>query len=363
MFSPDKPYNDLPPIPDVGTLETNRTLKQAISANRILAELKAGGNLIPNQVVLLRSILLQEALASSEIENVVTTNDALYKAFDNKDESSDPNTREVLRYGDALWAGFNDLQQGGAIRPSLLVSLAKKIKGSPIDIRSTVGCQITNDTTREVIYTPPVGRDLILNKMNGLCEFLADPNGADPLIKMVVAHRQFEAIHPFPDGNGRTGRVLNILYLIQAGLLERPVLYLSWYIVRNKAEYYQRLRAVTENDDWENWIIYMLQAVETTAAMTRDMLLRVREFMDNSALIAKSDMRKGYSRELVDLVFSQPYTRISLVAEHLGIGRNAASEYLRELERLDLLQGLKIGRERLYYNFHLAAALEIQEEK
>jgi len=363
-FSPTLPYNGLPPIPGPGILETPQTLKKAISANKVLAELRAGGELVPNQVVLLRAILLQEAKASSEIESVVTTNDALYRAFEQHPESADPYTREVLRYGEALWSGFNDIRARRPIRPSLLIQLAQTIKAAEIGVRETDGCQVINDKTREVIYTPPAGKETILKMLDDLCAYLSDDDDkTDPLIKMAAAHYQFEAIHPFPDGNGRTGRVLNILYLVSSRLLTLPVLYLSWFVVRNKPQYYELLRGVTERHDWEPWILYMLDAVEVTAAMTRRMLLEVRESMSAASLEARSQMKAGYSRELIELVFSQPWTRISKLAEAGIAKRNAASQYLRELERIGILQGFKVGRERLYYNPSLVAAMTIRTQE
>lgn len=359
VYSPDQPYNDLPPIP-VGRLETPLTLKLAIAASRSLAALQAAGPLIPNQVVLLRAILLQEARASSEIENVVTTNDALYRAFDFEPEASDAQTREVLRYGDALWQGYHGLKNGRPIRPSLMVQLVQILKGAEIDVRATPGCQIIDDRAEEVVYTPPVGKELILRKLDDLCRFMAQDRSVDPLIAMAAAHRQFEAIHPFPDGNGRTGRVLNILSLIQSELLHVPILYLSWYIVRNKSEYYSLLRAVTEQDDWESWILFMLRAVETTAQMTLQMLQRVHSEICRAAESARAGMQKGYSHELIDVVFSQPYTRIRHV-EDVGVAkRNTASVYLRELERLGILKSFKYGRERLFLNSHLLNALTLE---
>lgn len=359
VYRPDQPYNDLPSIP-VDRLETPATLKLAIAASRSLAALQAAGPLIPNQVVLLRAILLQEARASSEIENVVTTNDALYRAFDFEPESSDAQTREVLRYGDALWQGYHDLKENKPIRPSLIVQLVQTLKGAEIDIRSMPGCQIINDRTQEVVYTPPVGKELILKKLDDLCRFMVQDRTVDPLIAMAAAHRQFEAIHPFPDGNGRTGRVLNILALIQSELLNVPILYLSWYIVRNKSEYYRLLRAVTEHNDWESWVLFMLKAVETTAQMTLQMLQRVHGEICRAADTARLGMQKGYSRELIDVVFSQPYTRIRHI-EDMGVAkRNTASVYLRELERLGILRSFKYGRERLFLNPNLLSALTLE---
>ncbi len=360
LFSAIEPNNHLKPLPPKVSLETPRTLKKAISANRGLAELRVGGALVPNQVALLRAILLQEARASSEIENVVTTNDALYRAFSHNPESADPHTREVLRYGDALWTGYKDLSQEKPIRPSLLINLVQIIKATNIGVREGDGCQVINEKTREVIYTPPVGKDRILSMLDALCGYLNDKqDDTDPLIRMAVSHYQFEAIHPFPDGNGRAGRVVNILYLIEAGLLDLPVLYLSWYIVRNKSRYYKLLKAVTEHDEWEEWILYMLEAIEVTAEMTRTMLTRVKSALDDAVQIARDGMRKGYSRELIELVFSQPYTRIALIPEAGIAKRNAASIYLRELEQIGILKAVRYGREKLYYNPALTNALTV----
>lgn len=359
MYRPDQPHNDLPPIP-VEKLETQATLKQAIAASRNLTALQAAGPLVPNQVVLLRAILLQEARASSEIENVVTTSDALYRALDFDPEYSDPQTREVLRYGEALWHGYHDLKSGHPIRPSLVVELAKILKGADIEIRALPGCQIVNDRTQEVICTPPVGRERILSMLDDLCRFLAEDRSVDPLIAMAAAHRQFEAIHPFPDGNGRTGRVLNILALIQQRLLNVPVLYLSWYILREKPEYYRLLRRVTEEDDWESWILFMLKAVESTAHMTLEMLHRVYNEVERAVDVARRGMQRRFKHELIETVFARPYTRICHL-ENVGIAkRNTASAYLRELERLGILKSIKYGRERLFLNLRLLNALSLE---
>lgn len=352
------PNNELAPIP-VERIETAATLKKAIVASRSLASLRAAGPLVPNQIVLLRAILLQEARASSEIESIVTTNDALYRALDYDAELTDPATREVLRYGDALWQGFGDLQTGRPVRPSLMIELVQTLKGTNLDIRTGTGCQIVNDRTGEIVYTPPVGKERILKMLDELCEFMVNDQEVDPLIAMAAAHRQFEAIHPFPDGNGRTGRVLNLLFLIQSDLLGVPILYLSGYIVRNKSTYYRLLREVTENDAWEDWICFMLDAVDETAKQTLAMLHRVHEAINRSAEIARTGMNRGYSKELIEVIFSQPYTRISHV-EKAGVAkRNTASLYLKELERLGILKGLKLGRERMFLNPSLMEALSL----
>lgn len=361
-YHPGTPNNDLPPIP-IAELETPATLKRAIAASRSLASLQAAGPLIPNQAILLRAILLQEARASSEIENIVTTNDALYRALEFDPNHSDPATREVIRYGDALWQGYDDLKLGRPVRPSLMVRLVQTLKAADIDVRTGTGCQIVNDRTGEIVYTPPVDRDRILSMLDDLCRFMAEPGEVDPLIAMAAAHRQFEAIHPFPDGNGRTGRVLNLLFLIQANLLDVPILYLSGYIVRHKSTYYRLLRHVTEQGAWEPWICFMLDAVEETARQTLEMLHGVHEAISKASELARRNMTRGYSRELIDVVFSQPYTRISHV-ERAGIAkRNAASAYLRDLEQLEILQKVSHGRERLYLNPSLMRALTLQKSQ
>jgi Fic family protein len=361
IFDPRVPNNDLPPIPSASVLETPRTLKRAIDANRELASLRASGDLIPSQFTLLRAILLQEARASSEIENIVTTNDELYRALGENPDSTDPQTREVLRYGDALWHGYEDFMSGRPLRPSLLVELAQIIKAAEIGVRNTPGCQIVNDRTGEVVYTPPEGKERVLSLLNGLCAVLNDDrDSTDPLIKMAAAHYQFEAIHPFPDGNGRTGRVLNILYLLHAGRLDLPLLYLSGFVVRNKPRYYQLLRAVTaeaSSKAWEEWILFMLDAVQSTAAQTLGLLRTVKHVMESAAQQARQQMARGYSKELIELIFSQPYTRISLLEQRGIAKRNTASVYLRELERIGLLRSVKVGREILFLNHRLMEAL------
>lgn len=357
-YDPTIPNNDMAPIP-VAKLETPATLKKAISASRSLASLQAAGPLIPNQIVLLRAILLQEARASSEIENVVTTNDAMYRALEYNRDHSDPATREVLRYGDALWQGYRDHESNQPIRPSLMIRLVQILKGAEVNVRIGEGCQIVNDRTREVIYTPPVGKDRILSLLDDLCRFMLEDQDIDPLIKMAAAHRQFEAIHPFPDGNGRTGRVLNLLFLVQSELLSVPILYLSGYIVRHKSRYYTLLREVTESENWEEWICFILEAVDETAQQTLEMLHKVHEAFKECAEIARNKMKKGYSKELIEIVFSQPYTRIAQV-ERAGIAkRNTASIYLRDLEQIGILKAIKVGKEKLYLNENLLRALSL----
>jgi Fic family protein len=353
----DKPYNDLPLLPPAAEIETVRTLKRAIAANKALAELKYAGNLIPNQTMLLRSIVLQEAKLSSEIENIVTTNDMLYKAMSDDDSRVEPHTKEVLRYETALWEGFKGLGSR-ALATNLYVDIVNCLKRNDSGIRKHSGTRIANPATDQTIYTPPEGETVIRDLLQNLDDYVNDEkDSTDPLIKLAVIHYQFEAIHPFADGNGRTGRILNILYLVDRKLLETPVLYLSRYIIENKAAYYSGLRRVTEEHAWEGWIVYMLDAIEATARATRDRILAIRRQMDEATDFARNELPRVYSKELIELIFQQPYCRIQAV-EQAGIAkRQTASTYLKELERIGLLRGVKVGRDQLYINDQLYGLL------
>lgn len=311
------------------------------------------GELIPNQAVLLKAIVLQEARLSSEIENIVTTSDELYRAMSGAAPESDHHTKEVLRYQEALWHGVEQLRRGRPLSTTLFVELVQIIRQTTIGVRSSPGTQIVNDRTGEVVYTPPEGEKAIRDLLDNLSDYLADDDGVDPLIRLAVGHYQFEAIHPFSDGNGRTGRVINILYLVQRGLIEVPVLYLSRYILQHRAGYYGNLRRVTEQGDWEPWVLYMLDAIEATALDTRSRIIAIRSSLEEAVERARQEMARGYSRELVELVFQQPYTRIRFL-ERAGIAkRQAGSEYLQELARIGLLIPLRTGRDVIYVNERL----------
>lgn len=349
-FDPQKPYNDLPLLPPPGDLETKAVLKKAISANKALAELKGAGELIPDQSLLIQAIGLQEAKLSSEIENIVTTNDELYRAFADDGQRTNPHTKEVLRYKDALWHGFKSITQDNRpLTTGLFEELFQIIKETTAGVRSTPGTKLANPL-KEIIYTPPEGEGLIRDKLANLEKFLYGHDDIDPLIKLAVMHYQFEAIHPFTDGNGRTGRILNILYLIEAKLLDIPVLYLSQYIINNKNNYYVGLRRVTEEQAWEPWIIYMLDAIEQTAQTTRERILTIRNLMNESIEKVKRELPKVYSKDLLELLFRQPYCKIRFL-EAAGIAqRQTASTYLRELQRIGMLHAIKVGREYYYIN-------------
>ncbi len=355
-FDREKPYNDLPLLPPDGVeLETKAVLKRAIRANKALAELKGTGDLIPNQALLIQSISLQEARFSSEIENVVTTNDKLYQALVGGEEKFDAQTKEVLRYGQALWHGFEEIRRA-PLRTNTFVEIVTTIKRNEQGIRKLPGTSIR--AGNRVVYTPPEGEDRIRDLLRNLEEFIHDPEiDLDPLVKMAVMHYQFEAIHPFGDGNGRTGRIINILYLVSEGLLNLPVLYLSRYIIDSKAAYYQGLRGVTEDGAWEPWVLYMLQAVEETALATRNRVLAIRDLLNETVAQVREKLPKFYSKELVELIFQQPYCRIQFLEQEGIARRQTAARYLGELEGIGILKSTRVGREKLYLNERLYCLL------
>ena len=350
-FGPQKPYNDLPLLPPEQDIETRNILRKTITAGRALAELKGLGETIPNQSMLVNSVILQEAKASSEIENIITTDDAMFRAFTAKTSRIDPSTKEVLRYREALWEGYNELKKRPILATNLFVKLVQRIKENQAGIRRTPGTTISNTTTGEIIYTPPEGEAVIRDKLKNLEDYIHGEDDIDPLIKLALIHYQFETIHPFSDGNGRTGRIINILYLVFQGLLDLPVLYLSKFVIDRKNDYYRLLRRVTEKSEWEPWILYMLDAVEETATFTRKRILDIRDLMTETMEVAKETLPgRVYSKELIELLFCQPYTKGQFLVDAGIAKRQTAAEYLKELEKIGVLKAQKIGRETLYLN-------------
>jgi Fic family protein len=351
VFDPNHPFNALPSLPPTGELETVPVLKACIAGRAALAELKAVGALIPDQAVLINSIPLLEAQASSEIENIVTTSDRLFRfAGRGQEAGADPATKEALRYRTALAEGFHRLP-ARPLTTGSAVEICRTIKGVDIDIRSTPGTALINDVTGAVIYTPPEGsarlRDFLANWERYLHSDAAD---TDPLVRLAVQHYQFEAIHPFSDGNGRTGRVLNLLYLVEQGLLDIPVLYLSRAIIQRKSDYYRLLLAVTSEGDWEPWLLFMIEAVRETAQWTTAKVRAIRDLLDDTVDRIRREAPRIYSRELAELIFVQPYCRISNLVEAGLAQRQSASVYLKTLAGLGVLEELKVGRERLFIN-------------
>ncbi len=352
--NPEKPYNDLPKLPPQAELETPGVLKAAIGATRSLAELKGKAESIPNQSILINSIILQEAKDSSEIENVVTTNDRLFEAFAAGGSRYDPQTKEVLRYREALWKGFNALSDR-SLSAGLFVEIMQTIKQSDVGIRAEDGTVIANPYTKKIIYWPPEGKERIQELLADLEHYIHDEESdIDPLVKLAIIHYQFEAIHPFDDGNGRTGRILNILYLVQKELLNLPILYHSGYIIERKGDYYKLLRQVTEEQAWEPWVLFMLEAVQQTAHETMQKIDAIRRLLERTIEEAKELLpERVYSKELIELLFEQPYSKVKFLVDRGIAKRQTAADYLKELEQAGFLKSRQVGREKLYLNIQL----------
>lgn len=342
------PYNELPLLPPKTDIENKPILKSCILARTALAALKEAGQLIPNQSVLINTIPLLEAKVSSEIENVVTTMDKLFRCVSGNDRNADSATKETYRYRQALAQGSDLIKKGKPICTSMAAELCSIILSRPIHVRKTEGTVLSNPLIGEIIYTPPTGESVILEKLSNWEQFVNEQIHLDPLIRMAVMHYQFEAIHPFADGNGRTGRLLNILLLIQEGLLDRPVLYLSRYLINHRREYYQLLRAVTEQQTWQDWILFLLEAVRETAYWTCEKIHAIRDLLEHTCQYIQNSLPKIYSRELVDLIFIQPYCRISNVVDCGIAKRQTASVYLKQLADIGVLDEVREGRERLF---------------
>ena len=355
-MDPTLPFNDLPALPPREPLETRAVLKACIEARAALMELKVSAELIPNQAVLINVLPLLEARASTEVENIVTTNDELFRQAALGAGRPDPATKEALNYRGALLAGFQSLRS----RPlctATAVDVCSAIKGRPMEIRRVPGTRLANGWTGEVIYTPPEGEPLLREKLANWEAFLHGHVECDPLVRMAAAHYQFEAIHPFSDGNGRTGRVLNLLYLVSEGLLTEPVLYLSRWVLRNRAEYYRRLNAVTRAGEWESWVLFMLRGVEETARWTSGRITMIRRLVDATAARLRREAPAIYSRELVEAIFAQPYCRIGNLIDAEVASRQTAAVYLRRLTAMGIMVEVAAGREKLFLNRRFAGLL------
>jgi Fic family protein len=348
MFDRNAPFNTLPALPPTIEVETPAVLRKAISASRALAELKGMAERMPNQAMLIDSLVLQEARASSEIENILTTNDELFKAALDESLPASPEAKEVLRYRQALHHGFRQIGSR-PLATGLFVEIARIIKQADFDVRRIPGTRIAN-SRGDTIYTPPEGEAVIRGKLRDLEVFMHADDGMDVLVKMALVHYQFEAIHPFPDGNGRTGRILNILYLVDRGLLNLPIVYLSRHIIEHKAAYYEGLRRVTEEGAWGDWVLYMLDAVEQTSLRTHRQIDEILALMEAVRERVQRELPGVYSKDLIEQVFRQPYCKIQFL-ERAGMGtRQTCAKYLRELEKLGILQGRKVGREVYFIN-------------
>jgi len=345
----DRPYNDLPLLPpDLNQIETRPVLKACIPARTALAALRQAGELLPNPGLLTHLLPILEARDSSEIENIVTTTDEMFQHAA-RESGADSATREALRYRTALFKGVRQLE-ARPLCTATAIEVCSTIKDRPMQIRKVPGTIIGNETTGEVRYTPPEGEKQIRDLLSVWEKFLHADDDLDPLIRMAVAHYQFEAIHPFTDGNGRTGRILNILYLIEEDLLTLPVLYLSRYIVQHKADYYRLLLQVTRDGDWEAWILFILEGIEQVSRWTCAKIAAVRDLMDKTARNVRQQLPKIYSHELMQVIFEHPYCRIASLVERDIAQRQTASVYLKELADIGVLEEKQAGREKLFVN-------------
>lgn len=356
-FNKSQPYNDLPLLPPKADLETKEILTKTIRASRVLAQLNGAIRNLPNPSLFLDTLHLQEAKASSEIENIITTNDDLYQAVVADKKFNNPATKEVINYKEAIWLGLRRLEKQPFITTNLCVELVQCIKQNTAGIRTTPGTALSN-TQGEVIYTPPSGEQLIREKMANLETFINENDSMDPLIKMAISHYQFEAIHPFSDGNGRTGRILLLLQLKLEQLLDVPALFPSEYIIEQKDKYYEGLRSVTENNDWSKFILYMLDMVETTAIRGLERLESIIQLMGTTGQEIKEKLPKVYSKDLVEVIFKLPYTkRQNLIDIDLGTPKTVGN-YLIALEEKGFLKSVRVGKEKLYLNPSLMDILE-----
>ena len=343
---------NLTKLPLLQEIETQKVLKKAISANRALANLNGVARIIPNSSILINSLVLQEAKDSSEIENIITTHDELYRA--NLDiESVTNEAKEVQNYKEALLRGFSLVSDTKLLLKKHIIEIQEILEQNDAGIRKQAGTNLKNAQTGEVIYTPPQDYETIQELLTNLEIYINEPNDIDSLINMAIIHHQFESIHPFYDGNGRTGRIINILYLILKDLLDIPVLYLSRYIITHKADYYRLLQEVRTEDKWEEWILYILEAVEQTSLETIELINSISDLMIKIQDKISQELPKIYSKDLVEILFMHPYTKIDFLVDRLNITRKTASKYLNELENIGILENIQIKNSKFFINIEL----------
>lgn len=342
----------VPTLPLSADLESSRVLKKLAKAHQALAELKGVTGIIPNQGILINTLSLQEAKDSSAIENIITTHDELYKSDVSSQQFTSQAAKEVYSYARALQNGYQEVKKTGLLATNYILEIQRSLEGNSSGFRKMPGTVLKNDRTGEVVYTPPQEEGQILTLMHNLEKFINDDSLSllDPLTKMTIIHHQFESIHPFYDGNGRTGRIINILYLVKQKLLDTPVLYLSRYINQNRGEYYRLLQAVRDQQVWEEWVLYMLEGIEQTSRQTTRLIYGMRDLMLNYKHKMRNELPRIYSQELLNNLFWHPYTKIEFIIQDLDIQRNAAAKYLDELVRIGLLSKHKLGRENYYMN-------------
>jgi Fic family protein len=353
----------LMPLPPAVNLETTKILKQAAASHRALAELKGYASVIPNKNILINAVTINEAKDSSEIENIVTTHDEIYKAM-LQNSSQNTDAKEVVRYRSALWHGYESIKARSMITVNSIIEVQEIIEDNSAGIRRQAGTVLKNMSTGEIVYTPPGNESEILELMKNLEIYInEDFDGADILVKLAVIHYQFESIHPFYDGNGRTGRILNVLYLVLKDLLDSPILYLSKYIIKNKSSYYKLLQDVRNEGSWEEWVLFILEGIEKTSASTLAMIMSINNEFVKYAEDVKQSLPKIYSKELIELLFYEFYTKITYIEKGLNVSRKTASLYLNELEANGFLVSQKIGKERIYVNSRLLGTVKAAAER
>jgi Fic family protein len=344
----------IPQLPLPSDLETKGIMKKTASARSALAEMKGAALSIPNESILISTLSLQEAKDSSAIENIITTHDELYQGDYLKKEFKSISSKEVHNYAEALRWGFETVRQKGILTNNHIIQMQATLEENDAGFRKVPGTELKNEQTGEIVYTPPQTHDEVLGLMNNLEQFMNDNDLSDwdPLVKMAIIHHQFESIHPFYDGNGRTGRIINILYLVKEGLLNLPILYLSRYINQNKGDYYRLLKKVRTENAWEEWVLYMLDGVEQTSLQT----IKIIEGIKNLMLKHKKKIRensKFYSQDLINNLFKHPYTKIDFIMTDLEVSRLTATKYLDELDQIGIVQKVKLGRDNYYINTDL----------
>lgn len=346
----------IPSLPLAQEIETKAVLKQTAKAHRRLAELKGAVLSIPNTAILINTLSLQEAKDSSAVESIITTHDELFKSELSLGGATTPAAKEVKSYAQALLHGFNKVKNHSLLTCNDMIDIYQIIKHNTAGFRNTPGTTLKNDLTGEIVYQPPQTYDEIVDYMSNLEQFINndDLSDIDPLVKMCIIHHQFESVHPFSDGNGRTGRVINILYLVLQDLLDLPVLYLSRYIIKNKSDYYRLLQAVREDDSqWENWILFLLRGIEETSVETISLIKAIKDLMMEYKQRIRTDFNKIYSQDLLNNLFKHPYTKIDFICQDLQISRPTAVSYLSQLVEAGILSKMKMGRDNFYLNIKL----------
>ena len=354
-YNKNTPFNDLPNLPPQGFSETPEILRHLSRAYRHLGELNGLCSSLPDPKLLINTIVLQESKDSSAIENIVTTQDELYKAA-TEESTENHGAKEVLSYREALYVGLEKMKaQKNLLLTNTMVEIVQTIKQNKAGIRNAPGTALKNAINGEIIYTPPCCEEVLREKLAALEQFINEPelSALDPLVKMALIHYQFEAIHPFADGNGRTGRIINALYMVQQELLSQPVLYLSSYIIKYKTEYYQLLRSVTEKDNWHDWIMYILTALIETAQLTTKNIRAMLALKEDYEKQMKEVLGSSFSHELLQLMFTLPYLKIELLEKRELAHRQTASSWLKKLTNARILKPQKIGRTTYYVNYRL----------